>query len=164
MSSKDQKIEDLKRELALTRIDFSSRLQGLEQKISALTDGNDINVRAQFEQSVNTPAEANPPSKSSKPLQPLDSQNQLAAFDEPLYKAKTDSVAKPSFIASLIKESSALVLGLLSPIAKFTAPLFNLYQHYQAKGQGPIFVFMLIGIALLVGGFGYQQILTLFSY
>ena len=155
MSSKDQKIEDLKRELALTRIDFSSRLQGLEQKISALTDSNDIIVRAQFEQSVNTPAEANPPSKSSKPLQPLDSQNQLAAFDEPSYRAKIDSVAKPSFIASLIKESSALVLGLLSPISKFISPLFNLYQHYQAKGQGPIFVFMLIGIALLVGGFGY---------
>ena len=140
VTSKDQKIEDLQQELALTRVDFSTRLQRLEQKISALTDGNNIGVRAEFEQSVPKPTE---------------SQNHLAAFDGPMNNAKTDSVDIPSFMASVIKDTSTLVLGLLSPITKFASPLLNIYQHYQAKGQGPIFVFMLIGIALLVGGFGY---------
>ena len=146
MSSKDQQIEDLQRELALTRVDFSTRLQKIEQKISALTDNNengtnnDQNAQTQFEQPIHEPAE---------------SQYQLAAFDNPVDKPTTGPVSKPTYIASFIKETTTLALGLLSPLTKFASPLLNLYQHYQAKGQGPIFVFMLIGIALLVGGFGY---------
>jgi hypothetical protein len=152
VSSKDQQIEDLQRELVLTRVEFSTRLQRLEQKISVLTDSHNISVKAQFEQPVYKSAEAPSP---FKPMQATDSKNRLAAFDEPGYGAKTDSVAKPSYVSSLIKQTSALTLGLLSPMTKFVSPLLNIYQHYQAKGQGPIFVFMLIGIALLVGGFGY---------
>jgi hypothetical protein len=90
-----------------------------------------------------------------QPWQASESQNQLAAFDEPANSAKTDSVSNPSNVTSLLKEASSHVFSLLSPMTKFASPLLNLYQHYQAKGQGPIFVFMLIGIALLVGGFGY---------
>ena len=158
VSSKDQKIEDLQRELALIRVDFSTRLQRLEQKISALTDGNNIGVRAEFEQSVPKPTETSSHlqhSQHSQPFKATESQNHLAASDGPANNAKTDSVDIPSFMVSVIKETSTLVLGLLSPITKFASPLLNIYQHYQAKGQGPIFVFMLIGIALLLGGFGY---------
>jgi hypothetical protein len=148
VSSKDQQIEDLQRELAITRIDFSTRLKRLEQRISALTDG-DEGVK---EQLVLKPTKTPPPSQLS---QAEGSEYHLAAFDEPFYKSKTDSVAKASFIASLTKGTSGIALSLLSPISKFASPLINIYQHYQSKGQGPIFVFMLIGIALLVGGFGY---------
>jgi hypothetical protein len=149
VSSKDQQIEDLQRELAITRIDFSTRLQKLEQRISALTDGDELGIK---EQLVLKPTNTPPP---SQPSQAEGSEYHLAAFDAPLYRSKTDSIAKPSFIASLTKETSGIALSLLSPITKFASPLINLYQHYQSKGQGPIFVFMLIGIALLVGGFGY---------
>jgi hypothetical protein len=152
VTSKDQKIEDLQRELVLTRVDFSTRLQRLEQKISALTDGYNVDKKTPFEQPEHKPAQAPSP---SKPLQVIGSQNQLAAFDEPAISSYTDSVAKPSYIVYLLKETTTLGLSLLSPITKFVSPLLNLYQHYQAKGQGPIFVFMLIGIALLVSGFGY---------
>lgn len=147
MSSKDQQIEDLQRELALTRLDFSTRLQKLEQKISALSDGTATDINAQFEQPVHKPVELSPNTQAFKATE---SPKQLAAFDEPEVRA-----AKPSFLSSLLRETGVLALGLLSPITKFVSPLLNLYQHYQAKGQGPIFVFMLIGIALLVGGFGY---------
>jgi hypothetical protein len=145
VSSKDQQIENLQRELTLTRVDFSSRLQRLEQKLSALTDDND--VKAQFEQSMPKPAEIPSPSQIFKAKT---SQNQVTPWNAPEVKN-----TKPSYVGSLIKESSTLALSLLSPITKFVAPLLNIYQHYQGKGQGPIFVFMLIGIALLVGGFGY---------
>jgi hypothetical protein len=152
VTSKDQKIEDLQQELALTRVDFSTRLQKLEQKISALINGNDIDEKLSFEQQEHKPTEI--PS-FFQPLQASESQDQLAAFDEPANNAKTDSVSNPSNVTSLLKEASSQVFSLLSPMTKFASPLLNLYQHYQAKGQGPIFVFMLIGIALLVGGFGY---------
>jgi hypothetical protein len=147
--TKDQKIEDLQRELALTRVDFSTRLQRLEQKISALTDGNGIGVKEQLE---HTPAETPTISQTG---QTSESQNQLAAFDQSANTAKTESVINSSNVPTLLKATSSLLFSLLSPITKFVSPLFKLYQHYQAKGQGPIFVFMLIGIALLVGGFGY---------
>ncbi|MFT6805875.1 MAG: hypothetical protein ACJAWT_001281 [Glaciecola sp.] len=90
-----------------------------------------------------------------KPLQMTDLQNQLAAFDEPAISSNTAFVAKPSHIVYLLKETTTLGLSLLYPITKFVSPLLNLYQHYQARDQGPIFVFILIGIALLIGGIDY---------
>jgi len=48
-----------------------------------------------------------------------------------------------------------IISSAFSPFIKVLSPLASLYQHYQSKGQGPIFVFSLVGIALLVGGFGY---------
>lgn len=144
MTSKDQQIEELQRELALTRIDFSTRLQRLEQKILALNDGNE--VKAQLAPPIHKPTEPSP----SQEFQTKAAQNQLTALDKPEYK-----VTKPSFITSFLREASVHAVSLSSPISKFVSPLINLYQHYQTKGQGPIFVFMLIGIALLVGGFGY---------
>jgi hypothetical protein len=143
VSSKEQQIEDLQRELALTRLDFSTQLHRLEQKVSALTDNKDITVKTPFEEPQQT--------SNASEFKATESQNHLAAFDKPSKRANTT----PSYIASLIKGATAVALGLLSPMTKFISPLLNLYQHYQAKGQGPIFVFMLIGIALLVGGFGY---------
>jgi hypothetical protein len=152
VTSKDQKIEDLQRELALTRVDFSNRLQKLEQKISAHIDGNGNEVKSSFKQQAHEPTEISP---FSQPWQASESQDQLAAFDEPAKSAKTDSTSTPSYVASFLKEASSHVFNLLSPMTKFASPFLNLYQHYQDKGQGPIFVFILIGIALLVGGFGY---------
>jgi hypothetical protein len=143
VSSKEQQIEDLKRELALTRLDFSTQLQRLEQKVSALNDNKGSTVKTPFEKPQQTP--------DASEFKATESQNHLTAFNKPAKSAN----AKPSYIASLIKGSTAVTLGLFSPMTKFVSPLLNLYQHYQAKGQGPIFVFMLIGIALLVGGFGY---------
>jgi hypothetical protein len=137
VSSRDQKIENLQRELALTRVEFSTRLQRLEQKITALMDGNNIDVKKHL---VHKPAV---------------SQYHLTTFDEPENSSKTDSLATHSYIAYLMKQTSTIALSLLSPLTKFASPLLNLYQHYQTKGQGPIFVFMLIGIALLVTGFSY---------
>jgi len=147
VSSRDNQIEDLQRELALTRVEFSIRLQTLEQKISALTDDNQTKIDGEFEQPLPKAAQTSFPSHAFATQDP---QNQLAAFDK-----SENRIVKPSNIASVIRETSALGLSFLSPITKFAAPLLNLYQHYQGKGQGPIFVFMLIGIALLVGGFGY---------
>jgi len=57
VTSKDQKIEDLQQELALTRVDFSTRLQKLEQKISALMNGNGIDEQSSFEQQEHKPTE-----------------------------------------------------------------------------------------------------------
>ena len=57
MSSKDQQIEDLERELVLTSVDFLTQLKKLEQKILALTDGHYIIVKTQFAKPVYKPAE-----------------------------------------------------------------------------------------------------------
>jgi hypothetical protein len=161
MSLKDQKIEELQRELALTRVDFSTRLQKLEQKISALNqDQSPLSEQSEniqvYQSSVNENQslqrevvpekilETPPPSESGEVFRSL---------------AAPQSELRPSYLKllfnSILKEFGILIFNLLSPLAKFTSPAINLYQHYQAKGQGPIFVFMLIGIALLVGGFGY---------
>jgi hypothetical protein len=152
VSSKSQKIEDLQRELALTRVELSSKLQKLEQKIQALSDGNGIYNHADFEQQTYVPVETPPLFQSKTSPEP---QVQLAALTDSVYEQEPDVVAKPSFISVLVREGSIHAISLLSPVTKFVSPLINLYQHYQAKDQGPIFVFMLIGIALLVGGFGY---------
>lgn len=68
---------------------------------------------------------------------------------------ESDSSAKAEVqLATFSEKPSPLIQPVLT---KKTSKSFyiNLYQHYQIKGQGPIFVFMLIGIVLLVAGFGY---------
>jgi hypothetical protein len=115
VSSRVQKIEDLQRELALTRAEFSTRLQRLEQKITALMDGNNIEVKTHL---VHKPAV---------------SQYHLTTFNEPENSSKTDSLATHSYIAYLMKKTSTIAFSLLSPRTKFASPLLNLYQHYQWK-------------------------------
>lgn len=139
MTAKDQQIADLQRELALTRVDFSNRLKRLELKVSALADGNDVVAKQQFDDTA-----------QPKPVISAVPFGQAPETKQTLHTAK-----KPSSIIPIFKQASSHALSLLSPISKFVSPLVHLYQHYQAKGQGPIFVFILIGIALLVGGFGY---------
>jgi hypothetical protein len=162
VSLKDQKIEELQRELALTRVDFSTRLQRLEQKISAL---NQDKIPQSAEQSETIQA-YQPPAIENQRLQPeaaptitLAALTESESGDAVQSANATKSEARPSYLKllfnSVLKELGILIFNLLSPLTKFTTPAINLYQHYQAKGQGPIFVFMLIGIALLVGGFGY---------
>jgi hypothetical protein len=115
VSSGAQKIEDLQRGLALTRVEFSTLLQRLEQKITALMDGNNIDAKKHL---VHKP--------------PV-SQYHLTTFDEPENSSKTDSLATHSYIAYLIKQTSTIALSLLSPLTKFAYSLLNLYQHYQWK-------------------------------
>lgn len=160
MPDKEQQIEDLQRELALTRVEFSTRLQRIEQKISAINAGDKVTVNSPRQQSevnqtkITTSSEPEQ-HQSSSPVTPSQTHYQLAAFDKYKNAIKKDTASKPSFVTTFLHHSGALLLSVLSPLTKFISPLLNLYQHYQAKGQGPIFVFMLIGIALLVGGFGY---------
>ncbi|MCF2946647.1 DUF2339 domain-containing protein [Paraglaciecola aquimarina] len=157
MSSKDSQIDELQRELALTRVEFSTRLQKLEQKIASLT--SDVGSPApetndtKNQQLTDHFAGFNP--DTDKPHTEPKAERQMAATISSASHQTDKQQPKLSAIGSFLKESGQQLISLSSPFTRFLSPLLNLYQHYQAKGQGPIFVFMLIGIVLLVAGFGY---------
>ncbi|MGJ8678922.1 DUF2339 domain-containing protein [Paraglaciecola sp.] len=152
MASKDSKIDELQRELALTRVEFSSRLHKLEQKIVSLKNDADSTHHEHVELSEESQTTQPSANYSQQELKP---EVQLATFIQTDKQEKAKPESKPSFARTLLKEFSQHLINLSSPLTKFISPAVSLYQHYQAKGQGPIFVFMLIGITLLVAGFGY---------
>ncbi|WP_158970141.1 DUF2339 domain-containing protein [Paraglaciecola sp. L3A3] len=146
MSLKDQQIEDLQRELELTRVDFSTRLHKLEQKIGLLKNTADLNSQ----NTVTSDRQQIAPQSLKSHNKDISPEIHLAAILEESHKTHT-----PSYIAYFMREANQQLSSLLAPCVQFASPVINLYKHYQAKNQAPIFVFMLIGIVLLVAGFGY---------
>ncbi len=50
---------------------------------------------------------------------------------------------------------AAFFAAMLSPLLGLFAQAKDFYQHYQAKGQGPVFMMTLAGIIAMTLGFGY---------
>ena len=68
-------------------------------------------------------------------------------------KAEQVEEAAPS--PSLLGSFMAMLLQSLLPLANLFTPLLNQYRRFQSKGQGPLFIFIVLGTVLLVAGFGY---------
>lgn len=156
MINKDEEISDIHTEISLIRQDFSVRLHKLEQRLHTLENKqlatSDLSV-SKSSVVVNTQIQVSKDELQSSEVQ-LKQIKQRPLFIDQNPKSNTDTNDKTSRlnITALLEEN---VFPLLSPFVHVLAPLFKFYQHYQNKGQGPIFLFMLVGTALLVGGFGY---------
>ncbi|KXI27633.1 DUF2339 domain-containing protein [Paraglaciecola hydrolytica] len=160
MAHRDQEIEDIGREIKLLREAFSKRLHNLEQRLQSLADVTQTN--APVEQISNITADSTKTGTLQIPQVQINIEQkpqQYASQEDRQYRVTTltDKPATPATPAEntfspLLRDG----LGtLLSPFGKALSPLINWYQHCQTKGQGPIFIFMLVGIALLVCGFAY---------
>ena len=152
MLNRDEEIAEIRREIALIRDAFSVRLHKLEQRLISLE--NTTQESGNF-----TDSKTEPPTKlqfqavaTNVPTPAYKAQAKPVFLSKPHNKTSLGPKSKPLNLLNLFQD---LLLPLLSPFINLLAPLVKLYQHYQHKGQGPIFLFMLIGIALLVGGFAY---------
>lgn len=134
----DAQIAQLKAELEGVKKEFSQRIASLEKTITKLSSED-------VEASSSAPVSAKGFSHYSAP-EPIVSTE--AGFPEP---AERKPVKPPIDILGML-------WGWLSSFQPFMAiysPLLSTYNRYQAKGQGPIFLFIIIGITLMVFGFGY---------
>jgi hypothetical protein len=152
MASRNEEIANIRTEITLTRDAFSARLHRLEERLNSLED-TDSQIEANPSQTLTTannlqipPANLSTLSADEKP-EPIS-----IALPKLASNKQTVNIDHSRSFASLLNE---VLLPILSPFSNILSPLLKLYQHYQSKGQGPIFLFMLVGIALLVGGFGY---------
>jgi hypothetical protein len=158
----------LRVQLQALRIDFTQRLAKVEQQINDLQNSESskpLQITATQEPSTHEQKalQAAELDSSEYVAQAQSSQNAVDSFSnetnlEVSFSSKNDLQAKSWLDVPPQKKalfSFQDVLAFLHPILSVFAPLFKIYQHYKDKGQAPIFLFTLIGIALLVGGFAY---------
>jgi hypothetical protein len=153
MAHRDKEIAEIGREIILLREAFSMRLHNLEQRLQSLDEKpSTITPTEQFS-SVTRPqpeiTTQQSPTIQASIVQPLPQENRQYSVSA---LHATPSAPSENTLIPLIREGLA---ALLTPFSKAVSPLVNWYQHYQEKGQGPIFIFMLVGITLLVCGFAY---------
>lgn len=155
MPTRNEEINDIRKEITLLGEAFSVRLYKLEQRLIAL-ESEHSNAQPlhnkPLPQAISPLANFSPTSQAQdrQTQQPnelrfktADNSDTEMTHGEPRSKAKLSAVLQETLFASL------------GPISHFLNPVTKWYQHYQNKGQGPIFLFMLVGIALVVGGFAY---------
>lgn len=145
----DNEISQLKLQLAKLKADTSRQFDLLEQRIAKLESPNVSQTNSiQSEQtqikSVVTPVPIVPTGESEKPL-PVPT-NQWT---------NPKSVTQPTEPKESIFILALQWLLSFHPISVLLAPAINLYTHFSRKGQTPLFLFVVIGITLLVAGFGY---------
>ena len=154
MANIDREIDQLSKEIRQLREAFSLRIFNLEQRLEKLKKST---LAANPSSAPSDATLAEQPATVVTHTRITHADN--SALTQPAHQEYAASVDdRPG--RSAPAQSLVSVLGnnlgaLLTPFSKLFSPLRNWYQHYEAKGQGPIFVFMLIGIVLLVCGFAY---------
>lgn len=138
--------------LQVLRIDFAQRLIKVEEKINDL-EHPQSSASPKFvpakESTISDWAGFDASQDLAQKRQAQTSSNDYPTSDHP----QTKTVVNTQSRKAVFSLQDALVF--LHPLLSVFSPLFKIFQHYKDKGQGPIFLFTLIGIALLVGGFAY---------
>jgi hypothetical protein len=151
--SKGNEVEELKAQLQLLRLDFAQRLTKIERKINDLHDPESLVSPEKQSLAFKSLAQ------DSSLQHTQERQGQSSSSDSPVNDNPASTFHQTELHAS--KQSHKALFSLkdalvfLQPVLSVFSPIFKIYQHYKDKGQAPIFLFTLIGIALLVGGFAY---------
>ncbi|WP_445778227.1 DUF2339 domain-containing protein [Shewanella sp.] len=146
---------------------FSQQLDALAQQVLAQNNNEQQHPHARIqERHVDDPSDsivARKPQYSSLAWEQhsLDANHsssatsitaQNASIDPTLPARKSALSAMFSQLAEAISEFSA---AAIAPLSGLTEQAKSVYQHYQAKGSGPVFLMTLAGIITLTLGFGY---------
>lgn len=168
---------DVNRQLAL----FSQQLDALAQQVQAQAKNSDEHPSLSddsLHDRLDNDAQASATILASEPQdlspwnnEPLDSSHFPAAAAQP--EPLSPWLAKPAATKSSAAKSSAKQSALsamasqlgeaisefgasvLAPLCGLTEQAKEFYQHYQAKGLGPVFLMTVAGIITLTLGFGY---------
>ncbi len=136
MKEKEQ-ITQLKAELESVKKEFSQRISSLEKTITQFSSDEPDAEEQSSSLSANIPQTTITP-KISEPNTVLES-----AAD----KAIKHKINVLSILWSWLSN--------FQPFMAIYTPILTTYKKYQTRGQGPIFLFIIIGITLMVFGFGY---------
>jgi len=157
----NEEVRALKSELALVKLQFSQRLSAVESRLDNLLGQYEIETE-QYSQTV-TESDKNyddylkPIPLNSNGTPPIQVASNKATplkenvIDEVLPSAKKmqrSVIAVPSFITVLFQ-------AILSSFFEWFSPVTQAYQSYKARGMLGIFTLTIVGIALILAGFGY---------
>lgn len=148
----NNEVKALKSELALLKLQFSERVNAVEQRLNNLLTSENIASDQHKTSLVETEETSTPaqnlkvagvdfsPSTTNKPNTSRYSPTKLAS--EPKIKAK------PSIIFIFFQT-------LLHSLYDWFSPVSKIYQSYKDKGMLGIFILTIVGIGLTLAGFGY---------
>ncbi|MGL1958753.1 MAG: DUF2339 domain-containing protein [Colwellia sp.] len=141
----NQEVKALKSELALLKLQFSKRVDAVENRLNNLIAQKNRQQNHSF-----TTIEESPPT----PIQNEDLATDVLlpeTADEYLAVNRQIEVsipAKPSFITIFYQIVLSSLFDWLSPVTK-------IYQSYKERGMLGIFILTIVGIGLTLAGFGY---------
>ncbi|MGI2171716.1 DUF2339 domain-containing protein [Shewanella sp. MF05960] len=100
-------------------------------------------------------------SSSAWEHQPLDTNHSVSTSSITAQKTSiaTKSPARQSALSAMVSQLAEAIgefsASALAPLSGLTEQAKSFYQHYQAKGLGPVFLMTVAGIITLTLGFGY---------
>jgi len=164
----EKEIRALRSELALLKLQFSERVNEVEDKLNALLQQNAASAQT-TSQPVSRDSGINQPASFTASIEyPSDSSNNSMlvnegiqdSFVEQNFKTNTDKTfenkqppreltpQQPSFITVFFQT-------LLSSLFDWFSPVVKIYQSYKNRGMLGIFTLTIVGITLTLAGFGY---------
>ena len=147
---------------------FSQQLDALAQRVQAQTSDEqpsrfaDENLHVPVHESrsnnLSTSIVANKPQYSSSAWegQPSSSATSITAQQSStVAKSSAKQSALSAMVSQLAEAIGEFSASALAPLSGLTEQAKSFYQHYQAKGLGPVFLMTVAGIITLTLGFGY---------
>lgn len=146
----NEEVKALKSELALLKLQFSKRVDAVEDRLNSLLAQE--RAQAEYQDQNNNQSEEYSPSVIQEhiPETPLavaatiTTDEHLASQNE--WQASTPS--EPSIIIIFFQ-------AILSSFFDWLSPVTKIYQSYKERGMLGIFILTIVGIGLTLAGFGY---------
>jgi hypothetical protein len=144
----NQEVKALKSELALLKLQFSERVNTVEDRLNELLEQENLQQNEQNHSF--TDIKENIPTSikdevESKEVILAKSANEYLAINS---QVESSVPAKPSFITLFFQ-------AILSSLFDWFAPITKIYQSYKERGMLGIFILTIVGIGLTLAGFGY---------
>lgn len=141
-------IEQLKQQHTQSQSQFDAKLTQFSQQLDVLSAQIPSDPNKQL--ATDDVVASQPIDSNAESLTELTTNKALEPKREAKVKGKHWHL-----IESLSNAITELSSTVLAPIASITVKTKQFYQHYQAKGLGPVFLMTLVGIITLTVGFGY---------
>lgn len=146
----NEEVKALKSELALLKLQFSKRVNAVEDRLNSLLAQE--RVQAEYQDQNNNQSEEYSPSVIQEhiPETPLAVAATITT-DEHLTSQNEWQASTPS-------EPSIIIIffqAILSSFFDWLSPVTKIYQSYKERGMLGIFILTIVGIGLTLAGFGY---------
>lgn len=161
----NDKLNELKKELAYLKIDFQRRIDEIERKIKLLETQKDKDLKP--DESIQIPPIIEPPpmiTVSETMEEPREKKPRIQSLINKTFsfqRKKEDDKSHPEDVqkAEVLKPVISGILENLQtafgPVSGLFVKITEAYRHYQQQGKAPVFFMTIAGILTLVMGFGY---------
>jgi len=146
----NEEVKALKSELALLKLQFSKRVDAVEDRLNSLLAQE--RAQAEYQDQNNNQSEEYSPSVIQEHI-PETSLAVAATITTDEHLA-----SKNEWQASTPSEPSIIIIffqAILSSFFDWFSPVTKIYQSYKERGMLGIFILTIVGIGLTLAGFGY---------